>query len=312
MTNGTTKYYDYDPFVQSNNRHKEEIEIDNSGDEHHEDEDHPRLQAIERLCFSYNTIGNTCYITDKNLKFTSDFKYVTQKSLVFDSSTIRCQTIRYAPCKIQFELTTPNSKIELLDGSSFQGSTLYVEIADGNLHIDERSSLYVSAQALNTNGTMSVGSGASFIGQSGSCNANVNYWRTYGEFDMVPNFSATHVTYSQIGSMGKNGDVETAGGGRIVVVADSVTLKGSGNKMEANGAPFQNFVRTTDYLQGGSGGYIYVNTTNRYQANSYDSEAMISAKGGYGMGGAYSGSGGVIVLDGFFDIPEEQVVMNGG
>jgi len=39
---------------------------------------------------------------------------------------------------------------------------------------------------------------------------------------------------------------------------------------------------------------------------------MISSKGGYGMGGAYSGSGGVIVLDGFFDIPEEQVVMNGG
>mmetsp|Transcript_32354 Transcript_32354/g.23373 ORF Transcript_32354/g.23373 Transcript_32354/m.23373 type:complete len:96 (+) Transcript_32354:568-855(+) len=95
---------------------------------------------------------------------------------------------------------------------------------------------------------MSVGSGASYIGQSGSCNVNVNYWRTYGEFDMVPNFAVAQYTYSQIGSMGKSGDVETAGGGRILVVADSVSLKGSGNKMEANGAPFENFVRTTDYL----------------------------------------------------------------
>lgn len=74
--------------------------------------------------------------------------------------------------------------------------------------------------------------------------------------------------------------------------------------MQANGAPFEDFSRTSDYLQGGSGGYIYVNTTNKFNTNSFDPNSTISAKGGYGMGGAYSGSGGVIVLDGSFDIPE--------
>lgn len=39
---------------------------------------------------------------------------------------------------------------------------------------------------------------------------------------MVPNFDSTTTPYSQLGSMGKDGDVETSGGGRIVVIADNI------------------------------------------------------------------------------------------
>lgn len=37
--------------------------------------EHPKLEAVERLCFSYNTINDTCYVSDKNLRFTSTFIY---------------------------------------------------------------------------------------------------------------------------------------------------------------------------------------------------------------------------------------------
>lgn len=78
---------------------------------------------------------------------------------------------------------------------------------------------------------MSIGAGASFIGQSGSCNPNTKYWRTYGEFDMVPPSRYTLKTYSMIGSTGKKNDLETGGGGRVVVYADSVHFVGSGDKI---------------------------------------------------------------------------------
>ena len=84
--------------------------------------------------------------------------------------------------------------------------------------------------SLNTNGTMTNGAGASFIGQAGSC-SNVPYFRTYGEFDMVPRDSLYLLSGSQMGSMGKTSDIETAGGGRIVILADSVEFDGRGDKL---------------------------------------------------------------------------------
>ena len=57
------------------------------------------------------------------------------------------------------------------------------------------------------------------------------YFRTYGEFDMVPHQSLYLLSMSQMGSMGKTSDIETAGGGRIVIIADSIDFDGPGDKL---------------------------------------------------------------------------------
>lgn len=52
---------------------------------------------------------------------------------------------------------------------------------------------------------------------------------------MVP--AAADLTFagSQYGSMGMKGDAETAGGGRIVIVVDSLNLYGTGTPINAKG-----------------------------------------------------------------------------
>jgi hypothetical protein len=65
-------------------------------------------------------------------------------------------------------------------------------------------------------------------------------------------------------------------------------------------------------LTGGSGGYIYIKTTNEFAENSIDEAAEISATGGYSVGNHTSGAGGVIVFDENFHIPFKQVHANGG
>lgn len=119
---------------------------------------------------------------------------------------------------------------------------------------------------------------------------------TYGEFNMMPDFEQLADIKSQMGSCGKRDDVETAGGGRIVLIADSVKFDGPGEKLSANARPFADFSRKTYSLEGGSGGYIYVSTTNLLKNNTISDVASISAQGGLGIGSYSGGSGGVIVF----------------
>jgi hypothetical protein len=65
-------------------------------------------------------------------------------------------------------------------------------------------------------------------------------------------------------------------------------------------------------LTGGSGGYIYIKTTNNKKENEIDEEARISARGGYSIGEHSAGGGGVIVFDDNFHIPFKQVSAIGG
>lgn len=68
---------------------------------------------------------------------------------------------------------------------------------------------------------------------------------------------------NQMGSIGQPTDAETAGGGRMVIVADSMTLTGFGSALQANAKPtLEESVTSRYHLVGGSGGYIYVKTTN--------------------------------------------------
>ena len=115
-----------------------------------------------------------------------------------------------------------------------------------------------------------------------------------------------------MGSFGRDGDAETAGGGRIVILADSITLAGNGEKLAANGRPEADLVRKAYSLEGGSGGYIYVKTFNQHSSNKLDEKSNISAKGGLGIGDHTGGSGGVIVFDQGFEIAASNVHANGG
>ena len=85
--------------------------------------EHPNLEAVDRLCSVTNTQGDTCYITDKSLRLTSDFRYRTDLNLVLDNTNIRCITTQYHPCSLYFEMgsTAPEGGITLKNGSLLQG-----------------------------------------------------------------------------------------------------------------------------------------------------------------------------------------------
>ena len=82
---------------------------------------------------------------------------------------------------------------------------------------------------------------------------------------MMPNFEKLDLFMNQMGSIGQPGDAETSGGGRMVIVADSMNLTGWGSPLQANAKPSLEESRTTTYhLVGGSGGYMYLKTANKY------------------------------------------------
>jgi len=144
----------------------------------------------------------------------------------------------------------------------------------------DNSTISADGQSFNTNGTSTRGGGASFIGQGGNCHNSNNTGTPYGFFNMLPVFSNLAAAGSQYGSMGKFGDAETAGGGRIVILADCLNLNGTGSAISANGLSFDDGTLHLDALQGGSGGYIYITTANNVCTNFESIEVKITALGG--------------------------------
>lgn len=63
-------------------------------------------------------------------------------------------------------------------------------------------------------------------------------------------------------------------------------------------------------MAGGSGGYIYIQTLNRFAQNFVNS--TVEAKGGFGNGNGLGGSGGIIVFDGNFSIDSKLTNTAGG
>lgn len=69
----------------------------------------------------------------------------------------------------------------------------------------------------------------------------------YGNYDMVPDKRGSKVLANhqdQLGSMGKPGDSETSGGGRVVLLAESIVLQGFGSPIQANAKPFETVSNT--------------------------------------------------------------------
>ena len=79
------------------------------------------------------------------------------------------------------------------------------------------------------------------------------------------------------GSMGIAKNTNTTGGGRILIIADSIKLDGSGQRLTADAKPFSDANFTNDFA-GGSGGYIYINTANLVNNDTISVDSIISVK----------------------------------
>ena len=55
----------------------------------------------------------------------------------------------------------------------------------------------------------------------------------------------------------------TTGGGRIVLVLDSLNLNGTGGQIQANAKQLDLNTTLTSVSPGGSGGYVYISTANQ-------------------------------------------------
>ena len=97
--------------------------------------------------------------------------------------------------------------------------------------------------------------------------------------------------------MGAANSVRTAGGGYIYLNIDQLILKGTGEKISADGYPkFGSEIDMT--LNGGTGGYIFIKTQNQYGQNEIGSKTMITARGGLGKLDGLAGAGGMIYFAG--------------
>lgn len=278
------------------------------------------MLTVDRLCSSSNTVDGVCTIKDKNLRFTADLLYKTELTLIFDNTKIKCLTIRYSPCSFMFDLVgDATTYLELKNGSVVTGKQIIIAAANSDVKVGADSTIWASGQSIVETGTQALGIGATFIGQAGFCRDEdvpstygFDSMSVYGYYSRMPEVKDLSLYESEIGSIGKPNDVETAGGGRIVIYADSVTLEGEGAKIQANARPYSDFAARRYSLPGGSGGYIYVKTTNENKANTIADESRIEAMGGHAIGDYTAGSGGVVVFDGGFKVSADKVFVNGG
>jgi len=86
-----------------------------------------------------------------------------------------------------------------------------------------------------------------------------------------------------------------------MVMVDSINIPNSG-ALQANGYPLESDW-VSGQVMGGSGGAVFLTTYNRFQQNTIGTDAAIQAMGGYGKGGGFGGSGGMIYLNGTFPKP---------
>jgi hypothetical protein len=87
-----------------------------------------------------------------------------------------------------------------------------------------------------------ISQGAAFIGEGGYCGPIPPSFKAYGRYNSMPKDIVGRPELlrnytGQIGSMGMIGDTSTWGGGRVVLIADSIILEGQNEKIAAHGYP---------------------------------------------------------------------------
>ena len=83
-------------------------------------------------------------------------------------------------------------------------------------------------------------------------------------------------------------------------------------QIKANGLPTEDDDDDENDLNGGSGGYIYIKTSNEYNQNYVDKDSKISAAGGFGKNKGFGGAGGVVVFDGSMRSGFLNTLIHGG
>jgi len=144
-----------------------------------------RKNHLDMLCHENNTVDNLCTIKNQRLHFTQDLTFVTTYSIIFEDSKLVCLTKALKACDFGFQLDAENARLELHGNSAISGRQVLIEVKKGRVLFSDRAHLNVTGFSQNTNGTMSHGAGAAFIGMAGTCGKGVKH-RTYGEFNMVP------------------------------------------------------------------------------------------------------------------------------
>ena len=117
----------------------------------------------------------------------------------------------------------------LKNSSRITGKQIIFAAPKYELVVSDDSSLWASGQSIMTQGTNDLGTGAAFTGQAGYCGKvsgfdSPEFQNVYGYYRQVPEAATITESLFEIGSIGKKGDIETAGGGRIALYFDSMTL----------------------------------------------------------------------------------------
>ena len=63
--------------------------------------------------------------------------------------------------------------------------------------------------------------------------------KTYGYYNLLTNISSPLNSVNKTGSQGVKGEEYTNGGGRIVIIVDSLRLEGPGERLIASGGPLR-------------------------------------------------------------------------
>ena len=183
---------------------------------------------VDKLCPPTSVTNGTCLIDSKDIRLTYDFVYKTEYNLVFQNTELQCISPRKFPCDVHLQLAGDN-EIVFKQNTKIEGKQVIIDAPRSRISIEDSSTLTTTGMSLNQNGTQDYyRDGAQFVGQGGACNSTHNNYTVFGNYNMMPNPRSLDDFLNQMGSMGRAGDAETAGGGRIVLLADSLSVSGWG------------------------------------------------------------------------------------
>lgn len=266
-------------------------------------------QTPDLNCTVYDNTTDTCYI---NQSITVDISQtINAKNIVINNSYIVCSD----KC-----LWNQNSfKISNASQITIQNSTIYFAI----IELDGEN-LTIIDSALSTNGTIKNG-----LGRTGECSqktqdVGLGYAGSgafcqdlfpqcgypYGSLDLLLNETNDTNNALGTGSGQMITDFYGCGGGRVYLNMSNTFFFGQ-NILSASGSPQQepkylctNRTDTNyDILNGGTGGYIYLEVKNTLAFNSLNDSLKILAEGGNycdyfdGKSTKFAGSGGRIIIN---------------
>lgn len=262
------------------NRTREPVEDADSSKSHH-----PQVSAQqELLCFAFNTKDGECTAKGGSVTFTEDTVYSRPDlvALYLDGTNIICKKDDGFACTLTFKLkTTEATVMTLKNNSTIEAKGIFIDSPTTHLTIQDGSRLSADGRSEGFLGYYQ-NQGASYVGQGGYCplDGKPHVEKHYADFDIRPNFNNIQDMKEGllVGSIGEYNplDVRTAGGGHIHINVDALDLLGEQayGHISANGLPEEGTDdRVSVNLNGGSGGYIYINTKNKWSQNTIESTA---------------------------------------